>query len=723
MPRDSSGAYTLPSGNPVVTGTIIESIWANDTMEDIAVQMNNVLTRDGLLGPTLPFVVVDGTEALPGLAFALAPSTGLYRFAPNTVGMTVGGDLIQSWSAAGTGIEYNLAVGGNITVLGTSSLTGSTSIVGTDVSTLGFFVQNMDAFSTTAAAGFMARNSSGKITELVQTNNAFTALPIAGANAGLLYSDGVGGLAVAAVDAVGGIRFATGGIAERMRLTAAGDLGLGVVPSGTYKLQVSTTANNIARFDTTNASGGFINISLSNVSRARIGCGPSVITGTALNDLSIRSDTGIISFAANGSTEMMQLDASGNLGIGITPGVRLHASDSLAGVARLNSTAGSGTYLGIANNTTLRFRIGVGSSVVTGAAVTDLGLRAEATGNILFSTNGATESMRLSTAGYLGVGTPSPSSRLHVVTDNGVMFQSSPAVDTNFYMLASGTAQWGIRVTTAAGRWVLASMTAGIDVINANFNGLVGVGRVATAFTLEAQGGLAVYQGDFASIHSTGGTLRIGYEAFSLTGAWNFWTASNIPISFGVGTGERARIISTGMNVQTSVAGGNVQLAVVNNAGGAGSGARVTISCLDAVSGDPSTYYVLPGSFDWTTGINHLDFSYNIKTGSSVTGATGFRITATPTAQTLIGGTAYNVALDPGASSASIPIGGLAMGRIFGALAAVSFGGTVTFTGAAGVTILGAGGATVNLTSGTWRFIGRDTNATNVDCTLWVRTA
>ena len=79
MPRDSSGNYTLPLGNPVIDGTVIDTNWANPTMSDIAVQLNNVLTRDGLLGPIAPFYSVDGTPALPGLAFAAAHGTGLWR--------------------------------------------------------------------------------------------------------------------------------------------------------------------------------------------------------------------------------------------------------------------------------------------------------------------------------------------------------------------------------------------------------------------------------------------------------------------------------------------------------------------------------------------------------------------------------------------------------------------------------------------------------------------
>ena len=79
MPRDSSGNYILPLGNPVADDTIIESMWANPTMSDIANQLNNVLTRDGLLGPLAPVKFIDGVAVAPGITFLNAPGTGFYR--------------------------------------------------------------------------------------------------------------------------------------------------------------------------------------------------------------------------------------------------------------------------------------------------------------------------------------------------------------------------------------------------------------------------------------------------------------------------------------------------------------------------------------------------------------------------------------------------------------------------------------------------------------------
>jgi len=47
MSRNGSGTYTLPAGNPVVTGTTITSSWANTTMQNIADGLTQSVASDG----------------------------------------------------------------------------------------------------------------------------------------------------------------------------------------------------------------------------------------------------------------------------------------------------------------------------------------------------------------------------------------------------------------------------------------------------------------------------------------------------------------------------------------------------------------------------------------------------------------------------------------------------------------------------------------------------
>jgi len=109
MPRDVSGNYTLPLGNPVQGGTTIDVNWANPTMNDIAVQLNNVFTRDGLLGPLAPFRVVDGTLPAPGLTFNSELGLGLYREGQNVMGIAINGVAVARFTPTGVGITGGIA--------------------------------------------------------------------------------------------------------------------------------------------------------------------------------------------------------------------------------------------------------------------------------------------------------------------------------------------------------------------------------------------------------------------------------------------------------------------------------------------------------------------------------------------------------------------------------------------------------------------------------------
>lgn len=54
MPRNGQGIYTLPVGNPVITGTTITSTWGNTTMQDIANALTGSVASDGQTTMTGP---------------------------------------------------------------------------------------------------------------------------------------------------------------------------------------------------------------------------------------------------------------------------------------------------------------------------------------------------------------------------------------------------------------------------------------------------------------------------------------------------------------------------------------------------------------------------------------------------------------------------------------------------------------------------------------------
>jgi hypothetical protein len=105
MPRDAGGNYTLPAGNPVVTGTVITSTWANPTMADVGNEISNSLSRDGQGGMRAPLLFFDGTKNDPGITFTLEPTAGVYRDSNGIVGIASTGKAIALFKGATGNVE------------------------------------------------------------------------------------------------------------------------------------------------------------------------------------------------------------------------------------------------------------------------------------------------------------------------------------------------------------------------------------------------------------------------------------------------------------------------------------------------------------------------------------------------------------------------------------------------------------------------------------------
>lgn len=126
MPRNASGTYTLPSGNPVVSGNIIEASWANNTLNDLATEMTNSLSRTGAGGMTGALRLADGTASVPALAWGAETGTGFYRAGASDTRFVVSTNLVQKWTAAGTEVTGNLSATGTLSA-GALSISGATT--------------------------------------------------------------------------------------------------------------------------------------------------------------------------------------------------------------------------------------------------------------------------------------------------------------------------------------------------------------------------------------------------------------------------------------------------------------------------------------------------------------------------------------------------------------------------------------------------------------------
>jgi hypothetical protein len=116
--RNSGGVYSLPAGNPVVTGTTITSTWANNTLNDVGAEITSSLDRAGRGAMTAPLQLATGSCAAPSLTFSAEADVGLYRAGSNDTKMCIASAAIQQWVATGAVFPLAASVTGLLTTSG-----------------------------------------------------------------------------------------------------------------------------------------------------------------------------------------------------------------------------------------------------------------------------------------------------------------------------------------------------------------------------------------------------------------------------------------------------------------------------------------------------------------------------------------------------------------------------------------------------------------------------
>lgn len=173
MPRNGSGTYSLPAGNPVVPGTTIQASWANNTMDDLANEITNSLSRTGAGGMLAPFRIADGTVSAPGLAFTNETNSGLYRSGTGNAALVITGVPVIQMTASSvtvpTGKTFNAQGGAAVT--GTLSATGAVTLSST-----------LAVTGAITATGGVAGNVTGNVTAASGTSTFYNAVVTNGLN-------------------------------------------------------------------------------------------------------------------------------------------------------------------------------------------------------------------------------------------------------------------------------------------------------------------------------------------------------------------------------------------------------------------------------------------------------------------------------------------------------------------------------------------------------------
>jgi hypothetical protein len=310
-----------------------------------------------------------------------------------------------------------------------------------------------------------------------------------------------------------GLAFSTGGngaVAERMRITSAGDVGIGTSSPG-FKFDVSGTARvtGLTQFDN----------------------GLNLKTAT-LNYVYFDD---AIAFARNGVGERMRIDTSGNVGIG---------TSSPGGSANDRIVAASGS-------SSAAFQA-IGGSVSTQFGSTSAGwglVNVTSNHPLLISTNN-TERMRVTDGGNVGIGTSSVPERL-TVSGNG-SFTSATYCSVN---ATSGAVQGQYAANGAAGEVSLRAVsnhplnffTNNTERMRITDGGNVGIGTSSPSAQLDS-----FKASGYNDIRVRSGSNQT-YLAADGTNAY-VGTYSNIPLLVSTNNTERMRVTAGGdVGIGTSV--------------------------------------------------------------------------------------------------------------------------------------------------------------------------
>jgi len=204
MPRNGAGTYTLPAGNPVEAGTVIEAAWANTTLEDVGTEITNSLSRTGEGGMLAPFRLDDGTQGAPGLGWLLETSSGFYRAGSGEFWAVVLGQEVLQFTDNGVLIPSGMT----LTVQDAVDIDGAVDVGGN-------FSVATNKFTVAAASGN---------TTVAGTLGVTGAITATGGVVGNLTGDVTGNVTGNATNVTGVVAIANGGTAASTALNARSNL-------------------------------------------------------------------------------------------------------------------------------------------------------------------------------------------------------------------------------------------------------------------------------------------------------------------------------------------------------------------------------------------------------------------------------------------------------------------------------------------------------------------
>jgi len=431
-----TGYVRVDTSNNIADGNVISAADLDNEFDGIQAAFNASTghNHDGTTGEGAPISVLGPTQDIVVSASTVLPKT------TNTV--DIGSSSLKFkdlYLAGNASIAGTLGVTGVATLTANPVMSGGTAngvayLDGSKVLTTGSAL-TFDGTSLTntagpiAGAGFTSRafgGEGGQISLQNPTNTGDVAtFDVSSATTARLFTSvNNSSLLIGQISGTGGTVALYTATAERMRITATGEVGVGTT-TPVAQLGVVGAGQTTAAMSTSSSLGGTLYV---RDSGAAAGSGGAVMFGASQGAFAAikgllgdgaNNTIGALAFSTRNATtdatltERLRITNAGNVGIGTSsPATRLHVADNTsAGVIQLGGTSTTGYYAQVNQNGNNFQIIANGDQAYRASLGTNNG-----TGYITFLTanltTGNTERMRIDAAGNVGIGTSSPGAKL-----------------------------------------------------------------------------------------------------------------------------------------------------------------------------------------------------------------------------------------------------------------------------------------------------------------------